>query len=227
MHGCAVQQDGQPDRAVFKDLRRQLEARVHGAVAPAQADVAGRRKTHRLLARLTAVPHHARGGAQGLEHASAERQVLRVVLDLVADGVELRLDAPRRQLGRQLGHGQGVPQRREFARIDQLDRPAGAGPRRRDGEGRLGHDRREQHAAAAGRRHQRLQEGPQLLGLAEHEPRGQGDVPEALDTPRLHCRDRLGDVGQVRPQPALEACIVDDPADQVVAPQDDHVEAGV
>jgi len=121
VHRGPVKDDRQAQRAELQDLRRQLQARVQVGVAPAQPDVAGRGEPHRLLPGVPAVPGHA----VALERVAHPLLVAgRVVVDLVACHVQLGGDAARRQQRGQLGHLQGVPARRELARVDQPERSA-------------------------------------------------------------------------------------------------------
>ena len=107
---------------------------------PAQPDVAGRRQPHRLLPRMAAVPGHPVGIERGPHPLLV---AARVVVDLVAGHVQLGGDAAGGKQPGKLGHLQGVPPRRELARVDQPQRRA----RRRRAAG--GRARRPASAAAA------------------------------------------------------------------------------
>jgi teichoic acid transport system permease protein len=125
-----------------------------------------------------------------------------VVVDLVAGHVQLGCDPAGRQQGGQLGHLQGVPARRELARVHQPER--GARRLRAAGAGYVRQHRRQQYAFAAGRGDAALQEAAELLGLAQQVPRRRGDQPELGGTVGRQAGHRLRDVGQVRPQPPGE-----------------------
>ncbi len=65
-------------------------------------------------------------------------------------------------------------------------------------------NRREQHRLAAGGGHAALEEAAQFLRLAEQVPGGLGDHREVVGRLRRQGGDRLRDVGEIGPQPAVE-----------------------
>ncbi len=188
---------------------------------------------------MAAAPHHP-GGGHGLRravratragrrpvaqrglHPAVVPRVIGVVMDLVADHVQLGPHAALGQQPGQLRHLVGVPARRELAGVNEAEYPLGlprrAGPcagelrRRRD-------DRREQHALAARRGHAAFQEAAELLGLAQHVLGRLRHIRQPADGLGGHRRDRLRDVGQIGPQPAAEVVVLHHLVDQPAAAQ--------
>ena len=145
-------------------------------------------------------------------------------MDLVADGVQLGSDAVLPELPGQRRHLEGLPEGRELARVDELQGITRRASGRRDLELRRGHDRREDHAPAAGLRHRGLEEGPKLLGLTEHVARGGGDLRQAILRLRVQGDDRLGNIREIRPQPPVVGTVRHHLIDLLEAPQKDDVE---
>ena len=169
------------------------------------------------------MPGHAGAAAERLLHPAWVERVARVGLDLVADHVQLDGDASLGELAREPGHLLGLPQRCELARVHEAERRGRAGlPVPELTERR--HDRWEQDALARGLRDRRLEETTQILGLAEHESGCRRDLAEAFGRLRRHLGDRLRNVRQVGPDPAVEPAIVDQSFQRPPAPHDDEIE---
>ena len=220
VHRRPVQDDRQPQHAELQHLGGQLQAGVHAGVTPAQPDVAAGRDAHGPFAGMAAAPHHPAGRhgrwfaarvrrgrvAQRHAHPALVTRVVGVVVDLVADHVQLGPDPARGQQPGQLGHLVGVPARGELAGVDEAQHPVGLA--RRTGQLRGGrHDRREQHAFAARLGHVALEEAPKLLGLAQYVLRGAGHAGQPGHGVRRHLGDGLRNVGQVGPEPAAERVV--------------------
>ena len=155
-------------------------------------------------------------------HPALVARVTGVVVDLVADHVQLGPDPARGQQPGQLGHLVGVPPRGELAGVDEAQYPVGL-PRRPGQRWGGRYDRREQHALAARLGDAALEEAPQLLGLAQHVLRGIRHAGQPAHRVRRHLGDRLRDVGQVGPEPAAERVVRHHLGDQPAAAQDHDV----
>ncbi len=220
VHGRAVEHHRQAERAQLQHLGGQLQAGVHGRVAPGQPEAALGGLAQRLGSRHPAAPVHVRGALQGPAHVLGP--VGGFGVDLVADHHQFGVHPAPRQLGGQFGHLQGVPARRELAGVGQAGPAAVAalGPHLLGDD----HHRREQDRPAAGGGHRRLQEGAQLLRLAEQEPRGQGDLGELGGGGGGQLPDTVREVGQVGPQAARQRLLLGGQPRQAAPAHDDEVE---
>jgi hypothetical protein len=202
----AVEDHRQAEGTELQDLRGQLQVRVQVGVPPAQPNVAGRGEPHGVFPGLAAMPGHA-AALEGGAHPLPVARIRRVVMDLVADHVQLGADAAGGEQRRQPGHLQRVPPGRELAGVHQPQRyagGAGAGGTRGPGQRYVREDRRQQDALAARRRDAAFEKTAQLFGLAQQVPGGLGDDLELIGRRGAEFGHGLRDIGQVCPQPAVE-----------------------
>ena len=204
MHRRAIEEDGHPEYAELEHLGAEFQARIHLRRTPREAEVTRGRNGHGLLPRHPPVPDDARSRLERRSHPRGPLRVVGDVMDLVAHHVDLGRDALLREQGGKSRHLERVPQGCELARIDESQGRACVVSLGHVDLGR-GHDRAPQHAPAARAGDARLDQGAQLLGLAQHPAAGGRDGGEPIALLVVHVERTLRDVGEIGPEAAVQS----------------------
>ena len=122
VHLVTVEEDRLPERPIFKELRRQLEAIVKVRMAPRDADVALFDERLDVRARDAFQPVNPRIRLETVRHFFAEVWVVRVLVELVPRHFQFDVRHPDPYLLECVENFSRVPEWRELPCIDETFR---------------------------------------------------------------------------------------------------------